>query len=41
MMEEQTMMVKKEGYKSQLSDDPPWNYKLTPQITEDPPGDVN
>ena len=31
----------KGGYKSQLSDDPPWNYIGTYQITEDLPRDVN
>ena len=31
----------KGGYKSQLSDDPPWNYIGTSQLTGDPPGDVN
>ena len=35
------MMDKKGGYKSQLSDNPPWNYIGTSQLTEDPPGDIN
>ena len=30
----------KGGYKSQLSDDPPWNYIGTSQLTEDLTGDV-
>ena len=33
------MMDKKGGYKSQLSDNPPWNYIGTSQLTEDPYGD--
>ena len=33
--------LKRGGYKSQLSDDPPWNYIGTSQLTEDPPGDIN
>ena len=32
---------KKGVYNSQLSDDPPWKYIGTYQITEDPHGDVN
>ena len=33
-------MLKKGDYKSQLSDDPPYNYIVTSLLTEDPSGDV-
>ena len=36
------MMIKKGGgYKSQMSDYPPWNCIGTSQLTEDPSGGVN
>ena len=40
-MEEKTMMVKKGGYKYQLSDDTTGNYIVKYQPTEDPTEDVN
>ena len=41
MMEEQTNMVKKGGYMSQRSDDPPRDYIGTSHPNEDPPRGVN